>query len=99
MVATGYTNETMPAVALRPKGHEPITTSVSAQLRWYGGRRGGRVQLEAAEIADIYKEASRKAPMRQRKGRLSMVRLRSMSCTSSLRISLSYRTRSSQQAH
>ena len=57
MVATGYTNETMPAVALRPKGHEPITTSVSAQLRWYGGRRGGRVQLEAAEIADIYKEA------------------------------------------
>jgi hypothetical protein len=58
MLDTGYTEATMPAVSLRPGGHAPITTSVNAQVSaHYGGRQGGRVQLTAREIAQIYNEA------------------------------------------
>lgn len=58
MVQTGFTKDTMPSVGLRPGAHEPISTSVTAQITTaYAGRQGGRVQLTATEILHIYNDA------------------------------------------
>jgi hypothetical protein len=59
MVPTGYTADTMPAVALHPDSHARVSAGVNRQMREegpYGGRAGGRAELSRSDLRELYDE-------------------------------------------